>query len=255
MKATPPAPVLLRESCASGVILLRINRPQVRNALDLELRRALAAEFVDLATQDDVRCIVITGDDRAFSAGADLREYVDASPVEIMERQMDRLWGAIASCPKPVIAAVRGHALGGGCELAMHADIIIAGESARFGQPEVKIGLIPGGGATQRLTRAVGKFAAMKMLLSGCPVAADEAKVLGLVSEVVPDADVLPTALELAREIATYPPLAVRQVKELVLASMSVPLDMGLNLERKAFQLMFSTHEKTDRIRAFLKVR
>jgi enoyl-CoA hydratase/carnithine racemase len=253
MDAVAPAPTLLRESCGSGVMLLRINRPQVRNALNLELRRALATEFADLAGRDDVRCIVLTGDDRAFSAGADLREYVDASPVEIIERHMDRLWGAIASCPKPLIAAVCGHALGGGCELAMHADVIIAGSSARFGQPEVRIGLIPGGGATQRLTRAVGKFAAMKLLLSGRQIAAQEAKALGLVSEVVPDAEVLPAALELAKEIATYPPLAVRQIKELVLASMNVPLDAGLSLERKAFQLMFSTHEKTDRIRAFLK--
>jgi enoyl-CoA hydratase len=253
MDAAPPAPVLLRESRGSGVMLLRINRPHVRNALNLELRRALATEFVDLAGQDDVRCIVITGDDRAFSAGADLREYVDASPVEIIERHMDRLWGAIASCPKPLIAAVRGHALGGGCELAMHADIMIAGDSARFGQPEVRIGLIPGGGATQRLTRAVGKFAAMKLLLSGRQITAHEAKALGLVSEVVPDAEVLAAALDLATEIATYPPFAVRQIKELVLASMNVPLDTGLSLERKAFQLMFSTHEKTDRIRAFLK--
>ena len=253
MDAAPPAPVLLRESRGSGVMLLRINRPHVRNALNLELRRALATEFVALAGQDDVRCIVITGDDRAFSAGADLREYVDASPVEIIERQMDRLWGAIASCPKPLIAAVCGHALGGGCELAMHADIMVAGESARFGQPEVRIGLIPGGGATQRLTRAVGKFAAMKLLLSGRQITAHEARALGLVSEVVPDAEVLAAALELAREIATYPPFAVRQIKELVLASMNVPLDTGLSLERKAFQLMFSTQEKTDRIRAFLK--
>lgn len=253
MDAAPRAPVLLRESRGSGVMLLRINRPHVRNALNLELRRALATEFVDLARQDDVRCIVITGDDRAFSAGADLREYVDAGPVEIIERHMDRLWGAIASCPKPLIAAVCGHALGGGCELAMHADIMIAGDGARFGQPEVTIGLIPGGGATQRLTRAVGKFAAMKLLLSGRQITAHEAKALGLVSEVVPDAEVLATALELAREIATYPPFAVRQIKELVLASMNVPLDTGLSLERKAFALMFSTQEKTDRIRAFLK--
>lgn len=253
MQTTLPAPVLLRETLDCGVVLLRINRPAVRNALNLELRRALAAEFLALGMDSDVRCIVLTGDERAFSAGADLREYVDATPVEVIERHMDRLWAAIAGCSKPVIAAVRGHALGGGCELAMHADIIIAGEGSRFAQPEVRIGLIPGGGATQRLTRAVGKFAAMLLLLSGRTLAAQDAKTLGLVSEVVADDAVLPAALELAVELATYPEFALRQIKELVLASMNTPLDTGLQLERKAFQLMFSTPEKTDRIRAFLK--
>lgn len=253
MPSALTAPVLLRETGAGGVVLLRINRPEVRNALNLELRRALAAEFVELGHSSEVRCIVLTGDERAFSAGADLREYVDATPLEVIERHMDRLWGAIACCNKPVIAAVRGPALGGGCELAMHADIIIAGAGARFAQPEVRLGLIPGGGATQRLTRAVGKFAAMRLLLSGRTLAADEARTMGLVSEVVADEAVLPSALELAAELASYPELALRQIKELVLASMNAPLDTGLQLERKAFQLMFSAPDKTERIRAFLK--
>lgn len=244
--------LLLQERLADGVVLLRINRPEVRNALNLALRRELALQFRELGDQDDVRCIVLTGDEKAFCAGADLNEYVDATPADIISRNMHALWGAIAECPKPVIAAVNGYALGGGCELAMHADIIIAGDSAVFGQPEVRIGLIPGGGATQRLPRVVGKFVAMKLLLTGEPIDASTAMALGLISDVVPDDEVLPAALKLAGGIARQSPLAVRQIKELVLESMNGSLDAGLRHERKAFQLMFSTTEKTERMRAFL---
>jgi enoyl-CoA hydratase/carnithine racemase len=247
--------LLLQERLPGGVVLLRINRPDVRNALNLALRRELAAQFLALGYQDDVRCIVLTGDEKAFCAGADLNEYVDATPEEIIGRNMDTLWDAIARCPKPVIAAVNGFALGGGCELAMHADIIVAGKSAVFGQPEVRIGLIPGGGATQRLSRAVGKFVAMKMLLTGESMTAATAQNAGLVSEVVPDDEVLPKACNLARLIAGQTPLAVRQIKELVLESMNGSLESGLRYERKAFQLMFSSIEKTKQIRAFLDKR
>jgi enoyl-CoA hydratase/carnithine racemase len=209
--------------------------------------------FEALGRSEDVRCVVLTGDDRAFCAGADLNEYVDATPADIIGRNMHQLWGAVADFPKPIIAAVRGYALGGGCELAMHADIIRAGQSAKFGQPEVLIGLIPGGGATQRLTRAVGKFAAMRFLLTGETIDAEEAKAIGLASLVVADDAVLPRAMELASRIAAQSPLAIRQIKEMVLQSMNVSLDAGLRDERKAFQLMFSTEEKTTHIRAFLQ--
>lgn len=245
-------PLLVVETPADGIAVVRINRPEVRNALNLALRRALAATFQELAADAAVRCIVITGDDKAFCAGADLSEYVDASPVEILQRDMGRLWDAIADCPKPVIAAVNGFALGGGCELAMHADIIVAGRSARFGQPEVLIGITPGGGATQRLTRAVGKFVAMRLMLTGEIIDADEARSAGLVSRLVDDADVMTEALRLAGLIAGAAPLAVRKTKELVIESMNVPLAAGLRSERSAFQLMFDTHDKTKRMRAFL---
>jgi len=250
---TDASPALvLQERPADGVVLLRLNRPQVLNALNLELRREIAAQFRDLGSRDDVRCIVMTGNDKAFCAGADLNEYVDATPTEIIGRNMPLLWDAVADCPKPVIAAVNGYALGGGCELAMHADIIIAGESAMFGQPEVRVGLIPGGGATQRLTRAVGKFVAMKLLMTGEPLTAAAAASSGLVSTVVADDQVLPEALKLAGEIAGLPAFAIRQIKELVLESMNGSLAAGLRQERKAFQLMFSTTEKTERMRKFL---
>ena len=246
------ADVLLRENCGEGVVLLRLHRPQVRNALNLQLRHALADAVRGLAAEQGVRCIVLTGDEKAFCAGADLREYVDADPIEIAERRMGPLWDAVADCPHPVIAAVQGHALGGGCELAMHADIIVAGEGARFGQPEIRVGLIPGGGATQRLVRAVGKHAAMKMLLTGKSIAAGDAKAIGLVSELVPDNQVLPVALEMARDLAAQSAFALRQIKELAIESMKTPLASGLALERKAFQLVFASPEKTTRIRAFL---
>ena len=250
---TDASPVLvLQERPADGVVLLRLNRPNVLNALNLALRREIAAQFRDLGSRDDVRCIVLTGSEKAFCAGADLNEYVDATPTEIIGRNMPLLWDAVADCPKPVIAAVNGYALGGGCELAMHADIIIAGRSAMFSQPEVRVGLIPGGGATQRLTRAVGKFVAMKLLLTGEPFTAEAAFSSGLVSTVVADDQVLPEALRLAVEIAGLPTFAIRQIKELVLESMNGTLDAGLRHERKAFQLMFSTTEKAERIRKFL---
>ena len=157
--------------------------------------------------------------------------------------------------PKPVLAAVNGYALGGGCELAMHADIIIAGDGASFGQPEVRVGIMPGAGGTQRLVRAVGKFRAMKMLLTGEPVPAREALAMGLVSEVVPDDEVLERAMTLARTIAALPPLAIMQIKEAVLAGEDSSLDAGLALERKAFQLLFATADQKEGMRAFLEKR
>jgi enoyl-CoA hydratase/carnithine racemase len=247
--------LLLEERPSPGIALLRLNRPEVLNALNLQLRRDLAAAFKRLDADSQVRVIVIAGSERAFCAGADLNEYVDATPTEIIARRMDSFWGAISGCRKPVIAAVRGHALGGGCELAMHADIIVAGQGARFGQPEVKIGIMPGGGATQRLTRAVGKFAALKILLGGEPFDADRALAMGLVSEVVPDAEVEQYVLDLAHRLELLPALSLQFIKEAVIQGMNLPLDQGLHLERKSFQLLFSTVDKGEGIRARIEKR
>src|SRR5258706_4475390 len=177
------ADILLSETPAPGVALLRINRPEARNALNRDLRARLAERFQALGADPEVRVIIITGNDEAFAAGADIRDFAEADPIDMMGRPTEHQWRAISACPKPVIAAVKGFALGGGCELAMHCDIIVAGEGASFGQPEVKIGIIPGAGGTQRLTRAVGKYKAMKMVLLGDPVTAREAESMGLVSE------------------------------------------------------------------------
>ena len=247
--------LLMEERPGSGIALLRLNRPDVLNALNLQLRHDLAAAFTRLDADPQVRAIVLAGGERAFCAGADLNEYVDATPPEIIARQMDRLWSAISDCRKPVIAAVRGHALGGGCELAMHADIIIAGEGARFGQPEVKIGIMPGGGATQRLTRAVGKFAAMKILLVGDPFDASAALAMGLASEVVSDSEVEVRALHLAAQLAALPAMSVQFIKESVVQGMNLPLNQGLQSERKSFELLFCTADKTEGIRARIEKR
>jgi enoyl-CoA hydratase len=243
------------ESPAPGVRLLRLNRPAVLNALNLELRHSLAQAFLEADADESVCAVVLAGSERAFCAGADLLEYRDATPSEITARGMGRLWDAIALCRKPVIAAVRGHALGGGCELAMHADLIIASEAARFGQPEVLIGLMPGGGATQRLTRAVGKFAAMRLMLTGHAMTAQEALALGLASEVLPDEQVEPRALALAAQLAQGPQAAIRAIKEAVIEGMNLPLQQGLAFERKSFALLFDQPDKTEGITARLEKR
>lgn len=247
--------VVLVERPAEAVALVRINRPEARNALNLEVRRRLGEEFASLGADEAVRCIVLAGNDKAFAAGADLKEMAEAGAVEMMLRKTHRYWKAIADCPKPVIAAVNGYAWGGGCELAMHADIIIAGEGASFAQPEIKVGVMPGAGGTQRLPRAVGKFRAMLMLLTGQPVPAAEALSMGLVSQVVPDAEVLATALKTAETIAAMPPLAVMQIKEVLLAGQDASLEAGLMVERKAFQLLFDSRDQKEGMRAFMDKR
>ncbi|MGI2258232.1 enoyl-CoA hydratase [Shewanella sp. GXUN23E] len=238
-----------------GVALLILNRPQATNALSLELQQCLAAHFDALSRDDAVRCIVLTGGDKVFAAGGDITGLVDADPIEIYKRHTERLWAPIEKCPKPVIAAICGYAYGGGCELAMHADILIAGQNASFCQPEIAIGIMPGIGGTQRLLRAVGKTKAMSMALTGRPVSAHEAWVAGLVSEVCDDDKVLDTAISTARRIARMPPLAVEQIKEVILAGMDASLDAAMALERKANALLFATRDKTEGMQAFLQKR
>jgi enoyl-CoA hydratase/carnithine racemase len=247
--------LVLLEHPEPNVALLRLNRPEARNALSPELRGELRDAFLALSNDAQTRCIVLTGDARAFAAGADIRAMVDASPGDMMARRDDLNWGAIRNCAKPVIAAVDGHALGGGCELAMHADIIVAGESARFGQPEVKLGIMPGAGGTQRLARAVGPRRAMLMLLTGQPMTAQEALQAGLVSKVTPDADTVSEAIAIAATIASMPPLAVSEIKQVLLAGLDAPLDVALMLERRAAYLLFDSDDKREAMRAFLEKR
>jgi len=246
---------VILESPMAGVAVVKLNRPEVRNALNLSIRQSLAGHFRDLGADSETRCIVLTGGDTVFAAGADIRDMAEKGAMEMMLRNIHLLWQAVATCPKPVIAAVNGYAWGGGCELAMHADIIVAGEGASFCQPEVKVGIMPGAGGTQRLTRAVGKFQAMKMILTGQPVSAREALAIGLCSEVVPDDEVQARALKIAEAIAGMPPLAVAQIKEVVLAGQDIPLDAALMLERKAFQLLFDSEDQKEGMKAFLEKR
>jgi enoyl-CoA hydratase/carnithine racemase len=248
-------PTLLIEHPSTGVVVIRLNRPEVLNALNLELRQSLAKYFDEFEKDPSVRVIVLAGGPKAFCAGADLNEYVDATPSEIVSRQMGRLWNSISECSKPVISAIRGYALGGGLELAMTADIIIASEKSKLGQPEVLVGIMPGGGATQRLTRAVGKFKAMKMMLTGELCTAQEALQMGLLSEVVSDELVEAKALEWAALMARGPQVALRSIKQSILQSMNMPLNQGLEFERKSFQLLFDTKDKTEGMRARLDKR
>lgn len=246
---------VILEYPSEGVALLRIIRPEARNALNFAVRQQLAEHFRALSLDDGVRCIVLTGGKDFFVAGADIKDMVESSPVEMMLRKIHLLWQPIAICPKLVIAAVNGYAWGAGCELAMHADIIIAGENASFAQPEIKVGIMPGAGGTQRLTRAVGKFLAMRMILTGKPVSGREAFAMGLCSEVVPDEEVQDAALKMAALIAGMPPLAVTQVKEVVLAGQDMSLDSAMLLERKAFHILFDSRDQKEGMKAFLEKR
>jgi enoyl-CoA hydratase/carnithine racemase len=246
---------VLFERPLDGVVLLRLNRPEAKNALNAEVRRRLAENLTALAEDDTVRAVIMTGNREAFAAGADIKDMAEAGAVDMMLRRNHVLWRAIAQFPKPLIAAVNGYAWGGGCELAMHADIIVAGENASFSQPEIRVGIMPGAGGTQRLTRAVGKYKAMLMALTGQAVSGIEAGAMGLASTVVPDAEVGAAALEIAKTIARMPPLAVQQIKDVLLAGQDASLDTALMLERKAFQLLFATADQKEGMRAFIDKR
>jgi enoyl-CoA hydratase len=202
-----------------------------------------------------VRCAVLTGAGRAFAAGADLGEMADATPVQMLTGYRFQQWERIRKVAKPIIAAVRGFALGGGCELAMLCDMIVAGESARFGQPEINLGLIPGAGGTQRLPRAIGKARAMEMILTGRALTATEAATMGLVTRVVPDEVVVDEARAIAASIAQKSPVAVRLAKQAILKAFDTTIESGMDFERNAFYFLFSTEDRTEGVRAFLDKR
>ena len=238
-----------------GVLTLSLHRPLVRNALSTPLLAALV-QLLERAEQDAaVTVVVLTGGGKVFAAGADLAEMADKSMPAMLCDERPQLFAAIARFPKPLLAAVCGYALGGGCELAMHADIIIAGESACFGQPEIKLGIMPGAGGTQRLLRAVGKSLAMKMVLSGDFIGAQEARQAGLVAEVWPDAECLSRAQALAQRIARQAPLALRLAKAAVLAAAETSLSAGLAQERAHFVTLAASQDRQEGIRAFLEKR
>lgn len=247
--------VVLLERPGPGVALLRLNRPERLNALNMAVRESLAEHFTELAADDGIKCVVITGDEKAFAAGADVAELAERTPTDAAFGKSRVAWAAMERYRRPIIAAVNGFALGGGCELAMHCDVIIAGEGAKLGQPEVKLGIMPGAGGTQRLVRAVGKFAAMRWLLTGDLLSAAEAHRLGVVSELVADDRVLPYALEIAARIAALPPLAVAAIKEAVLLGADLPLEAALRLEAQSFQMLFATADRTEGMRAFIEKR
>ena len=246
---------IIEERPVPGVALLRLNRPDVLNALSMSLRALLAQIVARLDADDETKAIVITGDERAFAAGADLVELKARKVHDRAFRESRVAWEAMEACRIPIIAAVNGFALGGGCELALHCDIIIAGEGARFGLPEVRVGIMPGAGGTQRLLRAAGKFKAMRYALTVDHIPGAEAAAMGLASECVADAEVLPLALSIAAKIAKAPPIAVDFIKEVIALGEDAPLDTALVLERKAFQLLFTTEDRDEGIAAFLEKR
>ena len=238
-----------------GVLVVQLHRPDARNALTTGLLREFA-DILDVAEQDpNVGCVVLAGTESVFAAGADLKEMASLNMVGVLKEARPGIWRRIARFPKPLIAAVNGFVLGGGCELAMHADIIIAGDNAKFGQPEINLGIIPGAGGTQRLLRTVGKSLAMKMVLSGETIGADEALQAGLVAEVIIPELSLERAEELGRTIATKPPLAVRQAKEVILEAFETHLSAGMKYERKAFTVLAATADRQEGIAAFLEKR
>jgi enoyl-CoA hydratase len=239
----------------SGYAFIQFNRPEVLNAINMKLMEELVSTLEDLDQDSDIRCIILTGNEKAFAAGADIKEMAEASAMEMLQRDQFARWDRIRKIKKPIIAAVSGFALGGGCELAMTCDIILASESAKFGQPEITIGVIPGAGGTQRLTRAVGKYKAMEMILTGSMITAEEAKQWGLVVKVVPNEYLVEEAKNLAKVIASKPSVAVRLAKEAVLKSFDTTIEGGLEFERKNFYMLFASEDQKEGMKAFVEKR
>jgi enoyl-CoA hydratase len=235
--------------------LVRINRPKVLNALSFGVLKELVEAFEAFDKDDRIKATILTGNDDAFSAGADIKELSEATPVELIQRNQFALWDRLKRTAKPIIGAVSGYALGGGCELAMNCDMIIASETAKFGQPEINIGIMPGAGGTQRLTRAIGKFRAMEMILTGQPIAAREAEKHGLVNRVVPIEAYLDEARKLAMQIAQKGPVSTRLAKDAILKAFDTPLEEGLQFERRNFYLLFSTEDMKEGMTAFVEKR
>lgn len=232
-----------------------LNRPEVLNALSIELMDELISVMEAFDRDPNIYVIVLAGSEKAFAAGADIGDMAEASLLDMYNRNNLARWVRIKAVRKPIIAAVSGFALGGGCELAMHCDIIVASETAQFGQPEINIGIIPGAGGTQRLTRAIGKFRAMEMILTGRFISAQEAYEAGLVSKVVAKEQFLVEAMRLAQQIAAKPPIALKLAKEGVLAADEMPLTAALEYERKLLYSLFATQDQKEGMRAFVEKR
>ncbi len=250
-----PEFILVTTNYDTHIALIQLNRPKELNALNLQLMLELKEALRELDANDDVRAIIITGNERAFAAGADIKQMAGKSAIDMLNIDQFTTWDSIKKTKKPIIAAVSGFALGGGCELCMTCDMIVASETAKFGQPEIKIGVMPGAGGTQRLTRAVGKALAMEMVLTGKFISADEALAAGLINRVVPVELYMNEALKLAREIAAQSPVAVRLAKESVLQAYNGSLDEGLVFERKNFYLLFAGEDQKEGMAAFVEKR
>lgn len=237
------------------VALIKLNRPKVLNALTTELIKELVQALFELEDNDKVRSIILTGNDKAFAAGADIAQMVEASPIDQLNSERYRYWQQIGLISKPIIAAVNGYALGGGCELAMMCDFIVAGDTAKFGQPEIKIGTTPGAGGTQRLTRAIGKSKAMMLTLTGEMINARQADEWGLVAKVVPAMTLLDETYKLANTIAQRAPVAVKLCKQSVNKAYEMSLNDSIDFERRSYYLTFASKDQKEGMNAFLEKR
>jgi enoyl-CoA hydratase len=240
---------------AERIAIVTLNRPKELNALSMQVVSELADALEELDRDEAINCIIITGaGEKAFAAGADIKELADKTPIDMLTGNFNA-WGRIRRIYTPLIAAVNGYALGGGCELALHCDMIVASENARFGQPEIAIGVIPGAGGTQRLARVLGKYRTMEMVLTGAQVTAQELAELGMVNRVVPQAELLDTAKKLAHKVASQPPIAAWLAKDAVLAAFETSLEQGLDHEIKNFFLLFASEDMREGMRAFIEKR
>jgi enoyl-CoA hydratase/carnithine racemase len=246
---------LVETSLDGHVALCRLNRPEARNALSPELMEELAAAIEGFDADPEARCVVIAGSDEVFAAGADIRSLRERTLEESLRHPAASFWRRLAACKTPLVAGVSGFALGGGCELALLCDLIVASETAQFGQPEITLGIIPGGGGTQRLARVLGKQRAMELVLTGRRIDAREAERFGLVNEVAPEGQWLERAIDLAQRIARRPPIAVRLAKQAVIAADETGLSAGLEHERRLYELAMATEDRIEGMDAFLDKR
>ena len=250
-----PEFILVNPQIAPYVGHIQLNRPKELNALNLELMLEIKQALIDFDQDDNIRAIVISGNERAFAAGADIKQMAGRNAIDMLKIDQFTTWDSIRKTKKPIIAAVSGFALGGGCELAMICDMIIASETAQFGQPEISIGVMPGAGGTQRLTRIVGKAKAMELVLTGQFISAEGAKAYGLVNKIVPVEFYLSEAVKLASTIAEKSPIAVQMAKESVLKAYEMPLQEALFFERKNFYMLFATEDQKEGMQAFIEKR
>lgn len=250
-----PEFIIIHQQVAPYVAHIQLNRPRELNALNLQLMGELRDALKMLDADDQVRAIVLSGNEKAFAAGADIRQMAGQSAIDMYNIDQFSTWDTIKKIKKPIIAAVSGFALGGGCELMMLCDMVVASETARFGQPEIKLGVMPGAGGTQRLTRAVGKALAMEMVLTGRFITAEEALCAGLINRIVPVELFLKEAIKLAMETAAMSPVALKMAKEAVLKAFDTSLEEGLHFERKNFYLLFASEDQKEGMQAFIEKR